>query len=297
MMNFTLKHYPCSFCKNDSAKILLSKQDFQIVKCSDCGFVYVNPRVADEELPAIYQHNYFKNREYGYMGYEQEKTLRLKNFERWLQDAAAYLPARQTIQALDVGAAAGYCLQVMQAKGWKAAGLELDPDMCKQATAAGYTVYNTPLEDFNSEIKYDLITLFDVIEHIPGIDAAFAKLNSLLADDGIVLLVTPNHDSMQRKLFGKKWFQYKPIEHIQYFTATMLAAFAERNGLTITYQLHPGQYADTSFIINRLRYYHFPFLAGFFHKLFGLLRLNGRYFYPGTGSLLAVLKKKSVKTA
>jgi 2-polyprenyl-3-methyl-5-hydroxy-6-metoxy-1,4-benzoquinol methylase len=291
-MEFTIQHYACPLCKKDESKLLLKKQGFHIVTCGNCGFVYVNPRLANEQLNAIYQHNYFQNKDYGYVDYEQEKRLRVKNFERWLSTAEHFLPPGKTVVALDVGCAAGYCLDVMKAKGWQAEGLELDAAMCDSLTKAGHIVSHRELENFESPHRFSLISLFDVIEHIPDINAAFQQLNRLLEKDGVIIMITPDHNSLQRKLFGKKWFQYKPIEHIQYFTRKTLAVFAERNGLQILYHDHSGQYADTQFIVNRLSYYHFPFLYGLFEKIFAVLRLKNKFFYPGTGSLFVVLKKK-----
>jgi 2-polyprenyl-3-methyl-5-hydroxy-6-metoxy-1,4-benzoquinol methylase len=290
-MEFTTAEYPCACCKNNTTKMLVNKMGFYIVQCSQCNFVYVNPRVKNEALENIYKHNYFRNKDYGYIGYEQEKRLRIKNFERWLKDAQQFMPDNKQYHVLDVGCAAGYCLDVMTAKGWNAEGLELDEEMCIGLTNAGKKVYRVLLENFESKLKYQVITLFDVIEHIPNIDMSFKKLSELIHKDGIVIMVTPNHDSVQRKLFSKRWFQYKPIEHIQYFTKHRLEIFAKRNNLRMVYHTKCGQYADTEFLINRLKYYHFSFLSKVFNKVFHLLNLKGRFFYTDTGSLFVIFKK------
>ena len=291
-MEFEIKNYDCPVCKKNEHRLLLQKQGFDIVRCRSCKFVYVNPRVSDKNLAAIYQHNYFKNKDYGYTGYEQEKRLRVKNFEHWLIDAEPFLIKDMPVTALDVGCAAGYCIDVMKNKGWSAEGLELDEEMCDSLKAREYVVSKTALEDFTTESKYTIITLFDVIEHIPNIDTAFAKLNYLLKKDGIVVMVTPNQNSLQRKIFGRKWFQYKPVEHIQYFDKKSLRIFGERNNLEMIFHKPCGQYADTEFITNRLSYYNFPFLLKWFNKLFQLLQLKNKFFYINTGSLFVVFKKR-----
>ncbi|MEO7767193.1 MAG: class I SAM-dependent methyltransferase [Ferruginibacter sp.] len=291
-MEFTTQQFPCSSCKRDTTEILLKKQGFNIVQCNHCGFIYVNPRIVNKQLGDIYKHNYFNNKGYGYIGYEQEKRLRAKNFERWLTDAGALIPVNMPINALDVGCAAGYCLDVMKARGWSAEGLELDEEMCINLAKSGYVVFNTLLENFESDHQYQVITLFDVIEHIPDLDVAFKKLNQLIAEDGIVIIVTPNHNSLQRKLFRKRWFQYKPIEHIQYFTPDSLVSFAKRNSFQPVYQHNCGQYADTQFLVNRLSYYHFSFLSKLFNKVFYFFNLKNRFFYTDTGSMLVGFKKK-----
>jgi 2-polyprenyl-3-methyl-5-hydroxy-6-metoxy-1,4-benzoquinol methylase len=248
--------------------------------------------VENKQLNAIYHHSYFKNKDYGYAGYEQEKKLRLKNFERWLNDAADFIPQKTSLFSLDIGCAAGYCLDVMKDKGWITKGLELDEEMCQILQKGGYDISETEIENFETDQKFSVITLFDVIEHIPNLDATFSKFNSLLEKEGVVIIVTPDYNSFQRKLFGKAWFQYKPIEHIQYFDANTLKAFAERNGLEIIYKKKCGQYADTNFLINRLNYYHFTFFAKTFDRSFKFLRLKNSYFYTDTGSLFVILKSK-----
>jgi 2-polyprenyl-3-methyl-5-hydroxy-6-metoxy-1,4-benzoquinol methylase len=290
-MEFTIQKYSCSLCKSNKTKPILNKAGFLIVQCTDCDFVYVNPRIKNEELENIYKHNYFKNKDYGYIGYEQEKRLRIKNFERWLNDAEPFIPNNKIFHALDVGCAAGYCLDVMEAKGWKAEGLELDDEMFRDLETAGQIVYRCPLESFESKQKYQVITLFDVIEHIPHLDVAFKKLSDLLEVGGVIIMVTPDHDSLQRRLFAKRWFQYKPIEHIQYFTRYTLDAFAKRNNLQMVFQKKCGQYADTNFLVNRLKYYKFSFFSKALEKIFYLSKLRNRFFYTDTGSMYVIFKK------
>jgi 2-polyprenyl-3-methyl-5-hydroxy-6-metoxy-1,4-benzoquinol methylase len=290
-MNFELKKYPCPCCKQDQSSLLLTKQGFHIVKCKGCGLVYVNPRISDEQIRLLYAHNYFHNREYGYLSYDQEKRLRRKNFERWLKDSNRYIK-KGSIRALDVGCAAGYCMEMMKQRGWEVSGLELDEEMYERVKSQGYNVHKTTLGEFDTSERFSVITLFDVIEHIPDLEGAFGKLHELLTDEGIVVIVTPDHNSFQRRLFGKKWFQYKPIEHIQYFTKRSLTTFAERNGLVLQHAGKCGQYADTAFIMNRLNYYKHRSIASILKTAFRLPGLRERFFYLGTGSLFAVLKKK-----
>lgn len=290
-MEFTTQEYPCPLCADNKTKPVVNKSGFTIVQCCKCSFVYVNPRIKNNQLQDIYKHNYFRNKSYGYVGYQQEKRLRIKNFERWLGMAQTFLAAGKPVNALDVGCAAGYCLEVMKSKGWNAEGLELDEEMYLNLKREGHTVYKCQIEKFESVHKYQVITLFDVIEHIPDIDSALKELYNLVDQDGIIIIVTPDFNSLQRKIFRKKWFQYKPIEHIQYFTKNSLEVFARRNNLKMVFSCKCGQYADTKFLVKRLKYYRFSFLSALFKKIFPLLSLRNRFFYTDTGSVFVVFKK------
>ncbi|MEI8059497.1 MAG: class I SAM-dependent methyltransferase [Ferruginibacter sp.] len=291
-MQFIKKSYSCTKCNQDNAGLLFVKQGYNIVKCRNCGFVYVNPRVLNEQLGIIYQQNYFTNNDYGYSGYEQEKALRVKNFEKWIGKSEKFINGDIPVRALDIGCAAGYCLEVMQGKGWHVEGLELDEKMCSELKAKGFSAHHKLLENFETDQKYSLITLFDVIEHIPDVDAAFQQLYKITNENGIVVMVTPDYNSIQRKIMRKKWFQYKPVEHIQYFTKDSISSFAERNNFKAIYISVCGQYADVNFLINRLRYYHFSSTAFLISGVLRLLNIKNRFFYIDTGSLFVVFKKK-----
>lgn len=278
-------------CGQHTTKTIFIKQEFSIVQCENCRFVYVNPRIANHQLSQIYKHNYFNNRDYGYSGYEQEKRLRVRNFEKWLGLSTKFMIEKGTVHALDVGCAAGYCLEVMKAKGWDAEGIELDEEMLTALHDKAFVASGTLLENFKSDHKFSIITLFDVVEHIADLEKAFEKLHDLVTDDGIITIVTPNHGSLHRKLAGKKWFQYKPVEHIQYFTKESLTSLSERHNLKIIYSAGCGQFADSDFLINRLENYQFKLPAKILKSFFKLFKIRNRFFYIDTGSLFVILKK------
>ena len=292
-MNFELTYYPCSVCGSEQYTLLYKVKGFDIVQCKKCEFVYVNPRIKNSDLYKIYSENYFSNQSegYGYRDYELTSHLRIKTFEKWIEGIEPYL-TKSKGPILDIGCAAGHFLELMRDKGWEVEAIELDTKMVEKIKAKNIKVSERPFEEFTSTKKYKLITMFDVLEHIPDLKTTFKKLHELLDDDGIVALITPDFSSTQRKLFGKKWFQYKPHEHIQYFSPATLAKAIEPYGLTLVHSSPSGQYADTGFLLDRLDRYNFKFMktiATVFANLFGL---KNKYWYLDTGSLFAVIKKK-----
>jgi hypothetical protein len=153
-------------------------------------------------------------------------------------------------------------------------------------------VYNTPIEYFTLEKRYDLISLFDVVEHLPNLHADFGKMVNLLEKNGILVLVTPNIQSLQRRIFGKRWFQFKPHEHISYFTPKTIQTLAQKHQLRIRLCQPSGQYADTTFILNRLNRYGFKWIAGPLSLALRIFGLKEKSWYADTGSMLVVLEKK-----
>ncbi len=282
--------YPCCICAGKAAQGIYSIRQFQLVRCPGCGLVYVNPRICNEDIFDIYRNEYFHaGSESGYKDYESSAPLRVQTFRRWYDELAPFLPHARA-SALDVGCAAGYFLKLLKEKGWEhPEGIELDRRMAKQLRECGLEVVDVPLEQFVSPRRYQLITLFDVLEHLPEVNQDLSKLAGMLDEKGILVLVTPNFGSLQRKLFGKRWFQFKPREHLYYFAPDTLRRLAEKHGLSIVHLRPSGQYADVAFLLDRLGRYRFPFLGKLVSLACGIFRLKGKLWYVDTGSMFVVL--------
>lgn len=291
IQKYNLTSYPCPVCSGTVTKNRYRIKGFTIVRCPACSLVFVNPRIDDNELYSIYTTQYFRNEDNGYEDYELTAHLRIKTFQKWYDEIKPFLKTTEGL-ALDIGCAAGYFLDVLKENGWEAEGIELEEEMLESIRKKGYPVYNTPLEFFNEKKKYTLITLFDVMEHLPNLHLNLEKLANILDNNGTIALVTPDFNSRQRKIFGKRWFQFKPKEHIQYFTKETLQKAVVSHGLSIIHTSTSGQYADTSFLYNRLKRYGFTVPAFIFKSATDLFGLSKKSWYADTGSMLVIMQKK-----
>jgi 2-polyprenyl-3-methyl-5-hydroxy-6-metoxy-1,4-benzoquinol methylase len=297
LSKFKLQEYACPVCGNigdrQQHKKIFTIQGFKIVRCPVCTMTFVNPRICNEQIVDIYRFSYFQRRKDGYDNYESIAHLRIQTFEKWYGDILPFLKSKDfdKLRALDIGCAAGYFLNVLEKQNWEAEGIELDQDMYQLLVKRGYKVSNVPLEEFTSPHQFDLITMFDVLEHLPALQDDFAKLSDLLLLQGLLVIATPNIDSTQRKMFGNRWFQFKPIEHLYYFSPVTIKKLAQKNGLRIEAILNSGQYADIPFISDRLKRYGFSFFARFLNALVKLLGLKNLNWYADTGSMFVVLRK------
>jgi 2-polyprenyl-3-methyl-5-hydroxy-6-metoxy-1,4-benzoquinol methylase len=289
-LTFNFQSYPCSVCGSSQFTHRHTIQGFKIVQCDACTFVYVNPRIQTEELYKLYANDYFNNTQFGYENYEQNKRLRVLTFEKWYSLIVPFL-GKTREKALDIGCAAGDFIEVIVRNGWsQVEGIELDPGMIEKLRAKNIPVSAVPLEQQEAKKKYNLITLFDVIEHLPGLSEAIGKLHDILEPEGVIALITPDYSSTQRKIFGKRWFQFKPYEHIQYFTPETLARALKPHGLKIVHHSASGQCADAEFLGSRLERYHFKALAACFNGLTKLLGLKNKAWYADTGSMFVIIK-------
>jgi 2-polyprenyl-3-methyl-5-hydroxy-6-metoxy-1,4-benzoquinol methylase len=292
MKLLTKENINCPLCNTNNYRAEYRITQWTIAKCNNCSFVYVNPRLQKNEILKLYVHDYFDNTDVGYLHYKENAVLRKKNFEKWVSDAQPYIIEKEKYKALDIGCAAGYCLEVFESKKWDASGLELNEEYANQLAESNYKIYKSPLLQEVFAEKFDIITLFDVAEHLTDLKENFLKLNSILSDDGTVVIITPNYNSLQRRLLGKKWFQFKPTEHINYFTAATFKTLTNETGFEIVCTKKAGQYSDIGFLNNRLSKYKLGFTKPLFNLFIKLAGLQKRFFYIDTASLYFILKKR-----
>jgi SAM-dependent methyltransferase len=109
-------------------------------------------------------------------------------------------------------------------------GVEVSRPAAEYARARGHRVLTEPLTDATiAEIgKVDVVTMFDVVEHLPDPVATFALLDRCLNRDGVILLTTGDIDSLNARLFGKRWRLMTPPQHTFFFSRQTLRSMFER---------------------------------------------------------------------
>ena len=201
---------------------------FAFVDCSECGFRFVHPAPGREELAAWYQTHFTGN----YHGYIRAGGLKREHFRARMDEIEAHVspPGR----LLDVGCAAGFLLEVAQERGWDVRGVELNPE-CESALAPslrGRVAFAT-LDRAKLDGQFDLITMFDVLEHSPDPRAELAAAAHWLAPDGWLAVQVPCIDSVGARLFGRRWYHYAPPAHLAYFSRATLGRLAAALGLEV----------------------------------------------------------------
>jgi len=130
-----------------------------------------------------------------------------------------------------IGVALGDFLLEAKASGWDVEGVEISAFAAQQARARGLRVTTGRLEELDlPAASFDVITLYDSVEHFTDPVATLAAVRRLLAPGGIVHLVTPNVGGLQARLLGRLWYHYKPGEHLFYFAPRTLRATLEDAG-------------------------------------------------------------------
>jgi SAM-dependent methyltransferase len=143
---------------------------------------------------------------------------------------------------LDVGCGSGQFLDAMRRQpGWSVVGVDTSPTAVSTAREMlGLEVY---LSDLNnaplSPASFDVVTMWDVLEHLHDPVGALSKIKTLLKPDGVLLVRTPSLDSWDAALFGRCWAGLDPPRHLVVFSRYTLYYTLQQGGFKVIGQ-HPG---------------------------------------------------------
>jgi len=194
----------------------------QIVRCNNCGLLYVNPRQKGIE------DSYINNGED--ITYLTSILQRRLNAEKDLRLLERFKKGKRL---LDIGCSCGVFLEIAKKKGMDVYGIELSSWACKLANQKGLNVVNKRLGDADFEDGFfDIITSWGSIEHFEDPYQELLNMRRLLKDDGLLCIMTPNIDSLPAKILGRKSWIFLG-QHIYYFSKKTFSKLMEKAGFRV----------------------------------------------------------------
>ena len=230
----------CPVCGSDAIASWATAHDveyrtsddaFEYYRCSDCGVLFIHPAPADR-LAEIYPPNY-----YAYAGdtsivYRVKDWLDARRFRRLLRA----LPGEK-LAALDVGGGDGRLLGVLRRCDPRVSStrvVDMDPGAEERARADGHEYFCGRIEDFETDERYDVVLLLNLIEHVGDPKAVLARLRELLTPTGVMLVKTPNTESLDARLFrNRDWGGYHCPRHWVLFHRESIERTARDAGLRV----------------------------------------------------------------
>lgn len=238
-----MEHVACNLCQGDDAVLLFSAVDlnhqcpgcFQIVKCRNCGLVYLNPRPGKEKLPQYYPDNYYlpPPPERAPDGQTPEKTGILE--KRILQ-------YKRPGTILDIGCKCGAFLAGLKTPGWQAYGVEISP-LAAQAARARHGLKVTTADFAETHFQngqFEVVTLWQTLEHLRDPLATLREINRIIKPDGLLVISVPNIDSFQARIFKARWFHLDAPRHLFHFSPRTIRILLAKAGFDLQAVNHCG---------------------------------------------------------
>ena len=217
----------CPVCDGTAFAALFEKQGEPFVRCEACGLVLINPRPVFGVVADTYDAAYSE----GYIRKADKKRARCA---RWVaRIARRYVPRGRW---LDVGCSAGFVVEAAAAAGFDAWGVELEAGavaFARDILKLSQVSQGTLEAQRYPSAHFDVLSMYDVIEHVPDLNATVAELKRLLAPGGVIEIRTPDvgHFTTPRRL--DTWREIKPSEHLYYFDRHTLPRLFARHGLRL----------------------------------------------------------------
>ena len=226
----------CHLCGSPRSRRVLAKFGLIIVKCRRCGLVYVNPRLTEREVMKRYTAGYFFD-EYlpslaaSRTGYDP--AVIRDHYTTFVELSRVFAGPGKKL--LDIGSGAGFFLKAVEGIGWQAEGVELSE------TAAAYAkdvvhvrTWAGKIEETNlPSDEYGLVTMLDILEHLFDPIAVLREVHRVLKPGGALIVLTPDFNSLSRRVYGRQWAVLTPAEHLFYFTEKTLGRMLEEAGFRV----------------------------------------------------------------
>ena len=207
-------------------------ESYTFRRCDACDVLFIDP-VPRDELTRIYPPTY-----YSVSDGSSSAVYRLKAWlDRRLFRSLVRRLGGPELRVLDVGGGAGWELSLIKSiepRVKLTMVVDIAAGAADAARAAGHEYFCGRVEDFVSEERFDLVLMLNVIEHVDDPHAVLGKIRGLLSLQGVVLVKTPNYESLDARLFRHaNWGGYHCPRHWVLFNRESFVALADRAGLSV----------------------------------------------------------------
>lgn len=254
----------CAICGCDSwrTKYRFAGVTTTIRQCAGCGLMALDPLPSEEDLKSVYTESYFSNSDlvapevskiYGYADYIAERINKQKGYLRIAETLRQILPpADKAPELLDFGCGLGFFLDAAFDFGFAVSGVEFNPFAINYIRSR-YAHPVQSYEDFLAESRqYDVLTLFDVIEHLLDPFAFLAAVRARVSDGGLLVISTMDSLSFISRIMGTRLEDFRRIrEHVYFFSRGNMKRLLRSNGFEIVEMRHLGHSFELAHLLDR----------------------------------------------
>ena len=294
-----IHHNICPLCSSPKISHFLSCRDyfisreiFEIDKCTNCGFLFTQNYPDESEIGRYYESDDYISHSDTRKGltdkaYQIVRRFMLGRKKRMIRKTTGISSG----SILDIGSGTGHFLNTMKKSGWIITGVEINAK-AREYAASRFNIDTIPPEKINSltENSFDCITLWHVLEHFQEPFKYMEEISRLLKDDGVCIVALPNSSSFDAKHYNKEWAAYDLPRHLWHFNPSTFNIFADKNRFAVTKKRNlPLDVFYISILSEKYRGSKFPFLPGIINALAFLI--CSWLLKSGRSSIIYVLRK------
>lgn len=200
----------------------LSKEDFELFKCEQCGLLFTEPRPNQNEIGKYYQSEEYYSHQKNKKGfipqiYESIKAINLKN------KVNMAIEGKPNGKLLDIGCGVGDFLVQVKNKGWEIKGIEPSKEAKEIAKERiGFLPLNPSESSIMPDNSFDVITMWHVLEHVEDLKQQTTELFRLLKPEGRLVIALPNYKSYDCEYYKDKWAAWDVPRHLNHFSPTCI---------------------------------------------------------------------------
>jgi len=234
---------PCFLCGRRERTSVCAKNGFDIVRCTSCGLVFVDPLPSPGQLEQYYREGYDQFR-YSFSSPAEDPPKRRMYELRLLERHAG-----RHRSVLDVGAAFGHFLVNARSHGWEVTGVEPQNEARARARERFQLEVLESVGDVPDK-HFHAATLWHVIEHIAAPADFLLSIRPKLREGGIIAVTTPNIDSVVARATGESWGWLSPPDHLFLYSPRTLPRLLEATGFEVLeVGTRRGQSRNTVFLM------------------------------------------------
>jgi len=228
----------CLVCEASSTEAIFGG----LLRCKRCAHAFAPAETTDQDLATLYTESYFAGEEY--QDYVSDRKVTQRNFLSRLRVLDSLMSPQRHRRLFEVGSAYGFFLDVARHRFDSVEGIDVSAAAVSYARdKLGLDVVCADLLNYDLDARdFDVVCMWDTIEHLARPDLYIAKLAEHMDRGALLAITTGDFGSLNARMRRTKWRLMHPPTHAHYFSLASIGTLLERFGFEVIYRRHCGFY-------------------------------------------------------
>ncbi len=261
----------CSLCGKKGAYSHFVKLGHQISKCPNCDLYSLNFAGDYQKfITTYYSKGFFTGGKLyrAYADYVGDKKTVLKNMKKYLTVIRKF---KKKGKLLDLGCAMGFLIEEANQWNYDAYGVDISEYAVNIAKklVGNNRISMGKVEDLDMVLgknnSFDIVTMFDLIEHLENPKEVLKKVAKVMNKDGILVIQTGDAGSTWAKLMGKNWHFFAPPQHFYFYSQKNMRDLLQQAGFKVVKIQKVGKWVSLRYLFHMMRYINKDTLGDIFY--------------------------------